>query len=104
MTNVKLSRWLLVAIAIVGLAVALPMVSAHGNETTAGDAAPPNETADEWGPWMDDHMTQHMGAGAAEWMESQMDGTVDEMAEADHDRGPVEHDHSAVGMGGQSHC
>ncbi len=38
MTNVRLGRWPLVALAIVGLAFAAPVVSAHGTDTTAEDA------------------------------------------------------------------
>ncbi|WP_436925024.1 hypothetical protein [Halosimplex amylolyticum] len=40
MTNRQLGRWLLVGLAIVGLAIAAPAVSAHGDEPTQG-----NETA-----------------------------------------------------------
>lgn len=116
MTNVKLSRWLFVAIAIVGLAVALPVVSAHGNETTADDAPTTNATADEWATWMGAEMTEHMGPGAVEWMESHMGLTVDEMAQDmaddhdgtferdDHTNGTVGHDDYDGRMGRQGHC
>jgi len=90
MTNVKLGRWLLVALAILGLAFAAPVVSAHGNDTTADDARPSDE-ADDWAVWMEAQMTEHMGPGSVEWMESHMGVTVDEMAQDmpddEHDRG-----------------
>ncbi|MBX0297685.1 hypothetical protein [Haloarcula nitratireducens] len=98
MTNYTIGRWLLVALAIVGLALAPGLVSAHGNETTADDAPPYDGNADDWAAWMDGHMTDHMGPGSVEWMESHMGVTVDEMAQDmakdDHDRG----------MYGQGHC
>jgi hypothetical protein len=81
MTNFTLGRWLLMALAIVGLAFAAPVVSAHGNDTTADDAPSDNATADEWATWMEAQMTDHMGPGAVEWMESHMGVTVDEMAQ-----------------------
>ncbi|WP_436926693.1 hypothetical protein [Halosimplex amylolyticum] len=106
MTTFKLGRWLLVALAIVGLAFATPVVSAHGNDTTADDAPANNATADDWATWMEAQMTEHMGPGAVEWMESHMGVTVDEMAQdmADeeyHDRADDEY-HG--GMYGQGHC
>jgi Ni/Co efflux regulator RcnB len=108
MTNSKLSRWLLVAVAIVALAIALPVVSAHGNETTADEAPTNNATADEWATWMEGHMTEHMGSGSVEWMESHMGVTVDEMAQDmadnDYDNGTYGHNNYDDGMGGQGHC
>ncbi|WP_458209114.1 hypothetical protein [Haladaptatus sp. NG-SE-30] len=77
MTNYNLGRWLIVALALVGLALVAPMVSAHGNETTADDARPGAGLAGHWGGWMDGHM----GAGSIEWMESHMGITIEEMAE-----------------------
>jgi len=91
MTNFTIGRWLLVALAIVGLAFAAPVVSAHDNETTAtADGAPPydGDTA-EWAGWMESHMTDHAGPGAVEWMESHMGVTVDEMAEDMADGGQM---------------
>ncbi|WP_435095443.1 hypothetical protein [Halorubrum sp. N11] len=87
MTNFKLGRWLLVALAIVGLAVAAPAVSAHGNATTADNApiadnAPPSDaTADDWAVWMEAQMIEHMGPNSVDWMESNMGVTVGEMAQ-----------------------
>lgn len=98
MTNVKLGRWLLMALAIVGLAFAAPMVSAHGNETTADDAPPSDGTAADWAAWMEAHMTEHMDPGSVEWMESHMGVTVDEMAQDMAD------DDYNGGMYGQDHC
>jgi len=108
MTNFKLGHWLIVAIAVVGLAVALPVVSAHGNETTADDAPTNNATADEWATWMEGHMNEHMGSGSVEWMESHMGVTVDEMAQDmadnDYDSGTYGHNDYNGRMGGQGHC
>ncbi len=61
MTNFTIGRWLLVALAIVGLALAPGLGSAHGNETTADDAHPYEETADDWPTWMEDHMSVTVG-------------------------------------------
>ncbi|WP_338730047.1 hypothetical protein [Haladaptatus sp. DJG-WS-42] len=98
MTNFKLGRWLLVALALVALALAAPVVSAHGNDTTADDAPPSDGTTDGWVAWMEAHMTDHMGPGAVEWMESHMGASVDEMA-----HGMTDDDHDG-GMYGQGHC
>ncbi|GAB6860252.1 hypothetical protein ACFR97_12290 [Haloplanus litoreus] len=106
MTTFKLGRWLLVALAIVGLAFAAPVVSAHGNDTTADGTPTDNATADEWATWMETQMTEHMGPGAVEWMESHMGVTVDEMAQdmADEEyHGGADDDHDR-GMYGQGHC
>jgi hypothetical protein len=98
MTNFTIGRWLLVALAIVGLAFAAPVVSAHGNDTTADDALTNNATADDWAAWMEAQMTEHMGPGSVEWMESHMGVTVDEMAQDMAD------DDYNGGMYGQGHC
>ncbi|WP_302080550.1 hypothetical protein [Salinibaculum rarum] len=114
MTNRNLGGWLLVALAIVGLTFAVPVVSAHGDDTTADDAPTDNATADDWATWMEVQMTEHMGPGSVEWMESHMGVTVDEMAQdmADeeyHD-GPDNRYHDRTdgnyngGMYGQGHC
>ncbi|MFC6987560.1 hypothetical protein ACFQJD_02200 [Haloplanus sp. GCM10025708] len=106
MTNFKLGRWLLVALAIVGLAFAAPVVSAHGNDTTADDAPTDNTTADEWATWMEAQMTEHMGPGSVEWMESHMGVTVNEMAQdmADEEHHDGDDDDHDGGMYGQGHC
>ncbi|WP_458191027.1 hypothetical protein [Haladaptatus sp. NG-WS-4] len=80
MTNFTIGRWLLVALAIVGLAIVAPAVSAHGNETTADDAPPYDGNTADWAAWMEAQMTDHMGPGAVEWMEAHMGVTIDEMA------------------------
>ncbi|GKZ16100.1 hypothetical protein [Haladaptatus sp. T7] len=98
MTNFNIGRWLLLALAIVGLAFAAPVVTAHGNETTADDAPPYDGNAADWAAWMEAQMTEHMGPGSVEWMESHMGVTVDEMAQDMADNG---HD---GGMYGQGHC
>ncbi|WP_255196971.1 hypothetical protein [Halorarius litoreus] len=97
MTTFKLGRWLLVALAIVGLAFAAPVVSAHSNDTAADDP-PYDGTVADWTAWMEAHMTQHMGSGSVEWMESHMGVTVDEMA-----RDMADDRHNG-GMYGRGHC
>lgn len=97
MTTFTRGRWLLVALAVVGLALAAPAVSAHGNDTTADDTPTDNATADDWATWMEAQMTEHMGPGSVEWMESHTGVTVNEMGReaADQHRG---------GTPGQGHC
>ena len=113
MTNYKLGRRLLVALAIIGLAFAAPVASAHGNDTTADDA-PTDNGEDDWATWMEAQMAEHMGPEGVEWMESHMGVTVDEMAqdmpdEEHNDRADEEHhdrkdDGNPGGMYGQGHC
>jgi hypothetical protein len=115
MTNFKLGHWLLVALAIVGLAFAAPVVSAHGDVPTQGnetatDEMPTDGDAASWAAWIESHMTDHMGPGAVEEMESHMGVTVDEMAQdmaaknhntgSTHTAGPM---HTTGGMNGQGH-
>ena len=102
MTTFTLGRWLLVALALIGLALAVPAVSAHGNDTIADDH-PEDGTAEDWAAWMEGHMTDHMGPGSVEWMEDHMGVTVDEMAEdmADGDHPGA---YGQGGMYGQGHC
>lgn len=83
------SRWLLVVLAIVALAIAAPLVSAHGEDSTADDprpygpdAPPANATAEEWAVWMETRMTDHMGPDGVAWMEAHTGVTLEEMAEA----------------------
>ncbi|WP_458208643.1 hypothetical protein [Haladaptatus sp. NG-SE-30] len=99
MTNFTIGRWLLVALALVGLALAAPAVSAHDNETTADDAPPYDGNAAGWAAWMEAQMTDHMGPGSVEWMETHMGMTIDEMAQDMADGG-----HNNGGMYGQGHC
>ena len=102
MTTLTLGRWLLVALAIAGLALVPGLVSAHGNDTTADDAPPYNGTADDWATWMESHMTDHMGPGSVDWTEPHTGVTVDEtardVADDDHD-----HDHDG-GTYARGHC
>ncbi|NHX37785.1 MULTISPECIES: hypothetical protein [Halolamina] len=103
MTNFKLGRWLLVALAIVGLAVAAPAVSAHGDEPgqgneTAADGMPVDGDAADWATWMEGHMTDYMGPNAVDEMESHMGVSVDEMA-----REMADEEHTSTGMNGQGH-
>ena len=103
MTNRSLGRWLLVALAIVGLAFAAPLVSAHGDEPnqgneTAAEGTPADGNAADWATWMEGHMTDHMGPDAVDEMEAHMGVTVDEMAQD-----MADDNHTATGMNGQGH-
>ncbi|MHB9286942.1 hypothetical protein ACKVMT_07855 [Halobacteriales archaeon Cl-PHB] len=100
MTNFTIGRWLLVALAIIGLAFVAPVVSAHSNETTANDAPPyvGTATADDRAAWMEMQMTEHMGPGSVAWMESHMGVSVDEIA-----RDTADDDYNG-GVYGQGHC
>lgn len=75
-----IGRWLVVAIAVLGLASFATVVSAHGTDSTTDDQPPYTGTAHEWAAWMEAHMTGQMGPGAVEWMESHMGVSLDEMA------------------------
>ncbi|WP_336134706.1 hypothetical protein [Natronomonas amylolytica] len=101
MTNRKLGGWLLVALAIVGLAFAAPVVSAHGDEPTQGNETVAGEMAESdtagWAAWMEGRMTDHMGPGAVEEMESHTGMTVDEMAQE-----MADDNHPHRGMNGQA--
>ena len=102
MTQLTLGRWLLVALAVVALAVAMPVVSAHGNETTPVDQHPNDGDADTWATWMDAHMNEQMGPGAVEWMESHMGVTMDEMARTMADGGHSPDDGHRHGTNGRN--
>jgi len=103
MTTIHIGRWLLVTLAIAGLAFATAAVaSAHGGGTgpdgvgPAADGTPPYDgTAADWAAWMEDHMDEHMGPGASEWMEAHTGTTVDERAQARANGG-----YGGFGMGG----
>lgn len=83
-------RWLLVTLAILGLALAVPAVSAHGGDPVAAnetvDAEPPVDDRADGLAWMDTHMRTagddawgwHMGPPTEE-MATQMGLTAEEM-------------------------
>ena len=98
MTNRNLGRWLLVALAIVGLAFAAPVVSAHGDEPTQGNETPADGDAADWAAWMDGHMTDHMGPDAGDEMEAHAGATIDEMAQD-----MADDNHAPTGMNGRGH-
>lgn len=100
MTTFTTGRWLLLALALVALAVAAPTVSAHGDETAPGDAPPDDGTADDRAAWTGAHVTDHVGAGSAGWMDSHADVPVDGMADGDHRHGTYHgHDRRPAGQG-----
>jgi hypothetical protein len=101
MNTRPLGRWLLVALALLAVAFAVPAVSAHGAESTQTNATatahtPADGDAAAWAAWMEGQMTDHMGPGAVAEMEAHMGVTVEEMAQAMGDRG-----HTAGGPAGQ---
>nr|WP_323849377.1 hypothetical protein [Haloferax marinisediminis] len=92
------------ALVLVGLVFTAPVVSAHGPSQPTDHTPPYGGTAEEWTAWMEAHMTQHMGPGAVEWMESHMGVTVEEMGQhmaEDHARGPWMAGRGGGGMYGQ---
>ena len=99
MTTYNVGRWLLVGIAIFGLALLAPVVSAHGTGPTADEAPPYNATAEGMATWMEAPMTDHMGPGAVEWMEAHMGVTVDEMARGMADGNYDDHPRYGHGQG-----
>ena len=79
MRNVTLT--VLAALAILLLAVG--GVAAHGSNDTASDhdRVPENASAAEWATWMEQRMTEQMGADAAAQMQDRMGMSYEEMGE-----------------------
>lgn len=75
-------------------------VTAHDDdgETTGHDDAPVNGSAADWAAWMEQHMTEHMGADAAAQMQEQMGMSYEEMGEH-----MASHQNSSM-MGGGMGC
>ena len=64
------------------LLLAVGGVAAHGTNSSPGhDDAPQNGTAAEWATWMEQHMTEQMGADAAAQMQDRMGMSYEEMGE-----------------------
>ena len=85
-------KFTVIALALLGvLLVATGVVVAHGNGDSNHTDAPGNGTAAEWGAWMEQHMTDHMGADAAKQMQEQMGMSYEEMGEhmASGENGPL---------------
>jgi hypothetical protein len=75
-------KFTVIALALLGvLLVATGGVVAHGNGASTHTDAPDNGTAAEWGTWMEQHMTDHMGADAAKQMQERMGMSYEEMGE-----------------------
>ncbi len=81
MTDSRIGRWLLVVLAVVGLAVTASVVSAHGDDPTGDDASPYDGTAAEWATRMEAHVTDHVSPGSVEWMEAHTGVTVEKRAQ-----------------------
>ncbi|MFC3959490.1 hypothetical protein [Halovivax cerinus] len=90
MTDTTLGRWLLAVLAIVGLAIAVSVVGAHGDEPVADET----DTHDggTWAAWMDGHV----GSGTIAEMQSHMGVAGDDMPHETAAR-----NHTAGGMNGQ---
>ena len=73
------TRTILAALAVLMLAVG--GVAAHGSDGTASDQdpVPENASADERGTWMEQHMTEHMGADSAAQMQDRMGMSYEQM-------------------------
>ncbi|MFB6354554.1 MAG: hypothetical protein ABEJ92_10780 [Halobacteriales archaeon] len=89
MSNPTVGRWLLVALAILGLALVATSVSAHGADTGTDEAPPANATAAEWAAWMHEHLT----AEEIAWMEQHSGLTLEAMAEHMAEDGHWDGDH-----------
>lgn len=78
-----LTLTVLAALAVLLLAVS--GVAANGSNDTASDhdriAETENASADEWATWMEQHMTEHIGADAAAQMQDRMGMSYEEMGE-----------------------
>lgn len=75
-------------------------VAAHDNDenTTGHTDAPVNRSAADWAAWMEQHMTEHMGADAAAQMQERMGVSDEEMGEH-----MASHENSSM-MGGSMGC
>ena len=74
---------LTVLAALAVLLLAVGGVAANGSNDTASDhdRVPENASAAEWATWMEQHMTEHMGADAAAQMQDRMGLSYEEMGE-----------------------
>lgn len=73
---------IIIIVALIGtVLIATGGVVAHENGESTHSDAPENGTASEWSTWMEEQMTEHMGAEAAEDMEERMGMTHEEMGE-----------------------
>lgn len=100
MTASRIGGWLLVVLAIGGLALAVPLVTAHGDGPMAGDDhQQSNATAADHADRMASHAGDHMGDGA-HMMDGSHMGDRDHMRDGAH-MGDRDHRHAT---GGQGHC
>ena len=94
------TRTMLAALAALMLAVG--GVAAHGSNGTASsqDPVPENASTDEWGTWMEQHMTEHMGADSAAQMQDRMGMSYEKMSEymASHQNGSMMNGEMMGGM------
>lgn len=67
-------------------------VAAHGNDgDTTGPDASTNGSPADWTAWIEQHMSEHMGADAAEQMQDRMGMSSEEMGDhmASHQNGSM---------------
>ena len=98
MTLNRTQGWLLGAIALLGLAIALSVVTVSMTAPVMDSSHPVTADVDGWATWMEPHMTDHMGPESVAWMESHMGATVDQMAHSMAGNGP-----RRAGMYGQGY-
>ena len=98
MTRNPTERWLLGAIAVLGIALVVSMTTVWLTAPVTDYPHPVTADADGWGTWMEVHMTDHMGPESVAWMESHMGATVNQMAQSMAGNGP-----RSAGMYGQGY-
>ena len=81
----------LAVLAVLLLAVGGVAAYGHNESTSAHASAPSNGSPAEWTTWMEQHMTEQMGADAAAQMQDRMGMSYEEMGEymASHRNGSM---------------
>jgi len=105
MTETNVGIWLVVGFAVLGLLVAVPAISAHGNDTVLDNETTTDGTSQDGEriAWMAEHVTSDMGVNASEWMTTHEgvnnsewtdseNGSLGPIAHAPIDNGDVQHD------------
>ena len=99
MKNIVLTVLVAFAVVLVGVGG----VAAHGTDTGSGhDAEPENGSAADWTAWMEQQMTEQMGAERAAQMQERMGMSYEEMGEhmASHQNGSMMDGPMGGGMSG----
>lgn len=81
----------LTVLAVILLAVGGVAAIESNDPASDHDPVPENASAAEWTSWIEQHMTEQMGADAAAQMQDQMDMSYEEMGEhmASRQNGPM---------------